>query len=116
MQKKVNSRTLNIVLNVVLVVLIVLLIIEFNAYLSLLVTEKYEVESNILSCPKMYAKEKQEIQQKQNVRLLVMAISAVLWIITNIIKSFVKKKELKQTSDIKNRKDFTNNHTLQSQT
>ena len=78
-------------LNVVLVVLIVLFLIEFNAYLSLLVTEKYEVETNILSCPALYAKEKQVIHQKQNVRLLVMAISALLWTITYIIKSFVKK-------------------------
>lgn len=91
MQRKVNSRTLHIVLNVVLVVLIVLFLIEFNAYLSLLVTEKYEVETNILSCPALYAKEKQVIHQKQNVRLLVMAISALLWTITYIIKSFVKK-------------------------
>lgn len=78
-------------LNVVLVVLIVLFLIEFNAYLSLLVTEKYEVETNILSCPALYAKEKQVIHQKQNVRLLVMAISALLWTIAYIIKSFVKK-------------------------
>ena len=78
-------------LNVVLVVLIVLFLIEFNAYFSLLVTEKYEVESNILSCPELYAKEKQVIHQKQNVRLLVMAISALLWTMTYIIKSFVKK-------------------------
>lgn len=91
MQRKVNSRTLHIVLNVVLVVLIVLFLIEFNAYLSLLVTEKYEVETNILSCPALYAKERQVIHQKQNVRLLVMAISALLWTITYIIKSFVKK-------------------------
>ena len=91
MQRKVNSRTLHIVLNVVLVVLIVLFLIEFNAYLSLLVTEKYEFETNILSCPALYAKEKQVIHQKQNVRLLVMAISALLWTITYIIKSFVKK-------------------------
>ena len=84
----------------VLVVLIVLFLIEFNVYLGLLVTEKYEVESNILSCPELYAKEKQVIHQKQNVRLLVMAISALLWTITYIIKSFVKKKELEQTSDM----------------
>lgn len=84
----------------VLVVLIVLFLIEFNAYLSLLVTEKYEVESNILSCPELYAKEKQVIHQKQNVRLLIMGISAILWIITCIIKSFVKKKKLELTSDI----------------
>lgn len=51
MQKRINNRTLHRVLNVVLVVLIVLFLIEFNAYLSLLVTEKYEVESNIRSCP-----------------------------------------------------------------
>lgn len=30
----------------------------------------------------------------------VMAISALLWTITYIIKSFVKKKELEQTSDM----------------
>lgn len=88
------------VLNVVLVVLTVLFLIEFNAYLDLLVAEKYEVESNILSCPEMYAKEKQLIHQKQNVRLLVMAISALLLTITYIIKSFAKKKELEQTSNM----------------
>ena len=100
MRRKVNSRIFHIVLNVVLVVLIVLFLIEFNAYLSLLVTEKYEVESNILSCPELYAKEKQVIHQKQNVRLLIMGISAILWIISCIIKSFVKKKKLELTSDI----------------
>ena len=99
MQKIVNSRTLYRVLNVVLIVLIVLILIEFDAYLNLLVTEKYEVESNILSCPELYAKGKQIIHQKQNVRLLVMGISAILWVIFYIIKSFVKKKESAQTSD-----------------
>ena len=78
----------------VLVVLIVLFLIEFSTYLSLLVTEKYEVESNILSCPELYAKEKQIIHQKQNVRLLVMGISAFLGIITYGIKSFIKNNEL----------------------
>lgn len=48
----------------------------------------------------MYAKEKQVIHQKQNVRLLVMGISAFLGIITYVIKSFVKNKELELTSDI----------------
>ena len=96
----INSRTVHKVINIVLVVLIVLILIEFSAYLSLLVTEKYEVESNILSCPEMYAKETQVIHQKQNVRLLVMGISAILWVVFYIIKSFFKKKELAQTSDI----------------
>lgn len=100
MRRKVNSRIFHIVLNVVLVVLTILFLIEFNAYLDLLVTEKYEVESNILSCPELYAKEKQVIHQKQNVRLLIMGISAILWIISCIIKSFVKKKKLELTSDI----------------
>lgn len=100
MRRKVNSRIFHIVLNVALVVLTILFLIEFNAYLDLLVTEKYEVESNILSCPELYAKEKQVIHQKQNVRLLIMGISAILWIITCIIKSFVKKKKLELTSDI----------------
>lgn len=104
MQKRINNRTLHRVLNVVLVVLIVLFLIEFNAYLSLLVTEKYEVESNIRSCPELYAKEKQIIHQKQNVRLLVMGISAFFGIITYVIKSFVKNKELEQTSCSKNAK------------
>ena len=94
MRRKVNSRFFHIIINVVLVVLIVLFLIEFSTYLSLLVTEKYEVESNILSCPEFYAKEKQIIHQKQNVRLLVMGISAFLGIITYVIKSFVKNNEL----------------------
>ena len=94
MRRKVNSRFFHIIINVVLVVLIVLFLIEFSTYLSLLVTEKYEVESNILSCPELYAKEKHIIHQKQNVRLLVMGISAFLGIITYVIKSFVKNNEL----------------------
>lgn len=81
-------------LKAALILLLIVLIVELNAYLDLLVAEKYEIESLYLfdESPDMIIKQKQCIKHEQNIRLFVIGISAVLWTIIFIVRNFLKKQ------------------------
>lgn len=93
MQKRHTNRVVY-VLKAALILLLIVLIVELNAYLDLLVAEKYEIESLYLfdESPDMIIKQKQCIKHEQNIRLFVIGISAVLWTIIFIVRNFLKKQ------------------------
>lgn len=93
MQKETISTVIRI-LKVTIVLLFIICLIEFNAYLDLRVTEKYEIEEVVRfykDNPDVIKKKTIENHHSQNVRLCIMASSIILGIICVVVKNLLKR-------------------------
>ena len=94
MQKATISIIIRI-LQVTIVLLFIICLIEFNAYLDLRVTEKYEIEEAAMfykENPDMIKKMTIENHHSQNVRLCIICLSVILGIICAVVRKILKFK------------------------
>lgn len=93
MQKKTISTIIRI-LKITIVLLFIICLIEFNAYLDLRVTEKYEIEEAAMfykDNPDVIKKMTIENHHSQNVRLCIMASSIILGAICVVLRNMLKR-------------------------
>jgi len=94
MRKETISIIIRI-LKVTTVLLFIICLIEFNAYLDLLVTEKYEIEEAVMfykDNPEVIIKKTIEIHHSQNVRLCIMVLSVIIGMICVVVRKILKNK------------------------